>query len=347
MSLKKKRYSSLFENELTLDNLTRQQLIALCQILDVSTLGNIPPNHILRFQLRMRIRNLEADDKVIVKEGLETLTIDELQSACRDRGMRAIGVSETRLRKQLEQWLDLHLNRNIPLSLLILSRALYLPENLPAEDLIKTTIAVLPKTIENATIAKIAEVTGAPIDNSTKLEVLKQEEQEIKLENAATKKEAVLSSSSSVPESTSATPKPAAAAAETDFAAQQLAKEMLVDRAPVMSTDTDKTAATEELTPVEIKEINKIIENLPTAEASQVKAEIAELKKDVVEYKEDVAEVEHLTKTTDKKTARLTETKSAKLLSKRVQKMLAEMDTLVAKIEKKKEAGDEHNLGST
>jgi len=33
------KYSALFENELTLDNLTRPQLIALCQILDVSTLG--------------------------------------------------------------------------------------------------------------------------------------------------------------------------------------------------------------------------------------------------------------------------------------------------------------------
>ena len=58
------KYSSLFENELTLDNLNRRQLIAICQILDVSTYGNIPPNHILRFQLRMRIRNLEADDRV-------------------------------------------------------------------------------------------------------------------------------------------------------------------------------------------------------------------------------------------------------------------------------------------
>jgi LETM1 and EF-hand domain-containing protein 1 len=50
------KYSSLFENELTLDNLTRQQLIALCQILEINTLGNIPPNHMLRFQLQMRIR---------------------------------------------------------------------------------------------------------------------------------------------------------------------------------------------------------------------------------------------------------------------------------------------------
>jgi LETM1 and EF-hand domain-containing protein 1 len=58
------KFSSLFENELTLDNLNRNLLIALCQILDISTYGNIPPNHILRFQLRMKIRSLEADDQV-------------------------------------------------------------------------------------------------------------------------------------------------------------------------------------------------------------------------------------------------------------------------------------------
>ena len=58
------KYSAYFENELTLDNLQRKQLIALCQILEVSTFGNLPPNDVLKFQLRMKIRELEADDKV-------------------------------------------------------------------------------------------------------------------------------------------------------------------------------------------------------------------------------------------------------------------------------------------
>jgi LETM1 and EF-hand domain-containing protein 1 len=82
-----------------------------------------------------------------LKEGLENLTINELQLACRDRGMRAMGVSEARLRTQLEQWLDLHITRKIPTSLLILSRALYLPENLAPEELIKSTISALPESI--------------------------------------------------------------------------------------------------------------------------------------------------------------------------------------------------------
>ena len=84
---------------------------------------------------------------MIVKETVDSLDIEELQQACRDRGMRAIGLSESRLKAQLGQWLDLHLNRKIPLSLLLLSRAMYLPENLPTEDLIKTTISALPPSI--------------------------------------------------------------------------------------------------------------------------------------------------------------------------------------------------------
>lgn len=62
-----------------------------------------------------------------------------------------------------------------------------------------------------------------------------------------------------------------------------------------------------------------------------MKAEIKELKKDVDEYKEDVKEIEEIT---TKGATKLTETKSAKLLSKRVQKLLGEVDSLVAKIEK-------------
>ena len=78
---------------------------------------------------------------------MDKLDIDELQQACRERGMQALGMPETRLRSQLDQWLDLHIKRKIPLSLLVLSRALYLPENMRPEDLIKTTISVLPKSI--------------------------------------------------------------------------------------------------------------------------------------------------------------------------------------------------------
>ena len=54
-----------------------------------------------------------ADDTVIQKEGLENLTIQELQQACKERGMRALGLSAETLRKQLQQWLDLSQNAKV------------------------------------------------------------------------------------------------------------------------------------------------------------------------------------------------------------------------------------------
>ncbi len=83
---------------------------------------------------------------MIVKDGIEILTVRELQSACRARGMRALGVSEDRLRLQLQQWLDLHLSENIPTSLLLLSRALFLPETLSTTEQLEATISTLSET---------------------------------------------------------------------------------------------------------------------------------------------------------------------------------------------------------
>ncbi len=128
------------------------------------------------------MRTLEADDKTIIKEGIDKLDIAELQQACRDRGMRAMGLSKDRLILQLEQWLDLHIKQNIPISLLLFSRSLYLPENLPKEEVIKSTLSKLPQSIEDITRASIAEISGK-MDNTTRLQLLKQEEQEIQKEN--------------------------------------------------------------------------------------------------------------------------------------------------------------------
>lgn len=83
--------------------------------------------------------------QVIQREGVESLSISELQAANRARGMNALGVSEERLREQLKQWLQLHLVEKIPTSLLLLSRALYIPDNLSTEEKLGATITKLPE----------------------------------------------------------------------------------------------------------------------------------------------------------------------------------------------------------
>ena len=56
---------------------------------------------------------MQSDDRVIKEEGLDNLTDDELRGACRSRGMRTpYGEGAVVfMRKQLQEWLDLSLNR--------------------------------------------------------------------------------------------------------------------------------------------------------------------------------------------------------------------------------------------
>ena len=151
------KFSKLFEDEITLDSLQRPHLVALCKVLNATTIGT---SAMLRFNLKMKLRSLAADDKVIAKEGVESLNFSELQQACRARGMRAYGVSEERLKKELRNWLDLSLNEKVPPSLLLLSRALMVPEHVPTTYKLKATISALPEQVATQTKAAIGEKEG-------------------------------------------------------------------------------------------------------------------------------------------------------------------------------------------
>ncbi|KAJ2802433.1 LETM1 domain-containing protein ylh47, partial [Coemansia furcata] len=115
------RVAHIFEDELTLDNLSRPQLVSICRFMGVNAFGT---DNYLRYQITNRMRYIRADDKVINGEGIDSLSVPELQSACQSRGVRIIGVSPARMREELTQWIELHLEHNIPSTLLILSRIL-------------------------------------------------------------------------------------------------------------------------------------------------------------------------------------------------------------------------------
>lgn len=151
------KFSKLFEDEITLDSLQRPHLVALCKVLNVSTIGT---GAMLRFHLKMKLRSLAADDNMIAKEGVDSLNFSELQQACKNRGMRAYGVSEERLRKELRNWLDLSLNEKVPPSLLLLSRALMVPDHVPTTYKLKATISALPEQVFTLTKSAIGEKEG-------------------------------------------------------------------------------------------------------------------------------------------------------------------------------------------
>ncbi|CAN9513039.1 unnamed protein product [Ophioblennius macclurei] len=144
------RFSKLFEDELTLEHLERPQLVALCKLLELQPIGT---NNLLRFQLMMQLRTIKSDDEMIAAEGVPAMSVSELQAACRSRGMRSLGLTTDQLRQQLQQWLDLHLKENVPPSLLLLSRAMYLTDLKPKPPVIppvpKLEKAAAPPSADN------------------------------------------------------------------------------------------------------------------------------------------------------------------------------------------------------
>lgn len=324
------KYSKLFEDEITLDSLSRNQLIALCRVLEVQTLGT---NNLLRFQLRMKIRSLIADDKMIQKEGVDSLTLSEVQQACRARGMRAYGVTEDRLRNQLSQWLDLSLNEKVPPSLLLLSRALMLPEGADTHDKLKATISALPESILTQTQAAIGEKEGK-IDNKVKLQILKEEERKVKEER---KEEQRIEEQKKIEEEQQ---KKTEQEVLVDKAPTITVKEtpVLVDTAKVISVEAEKpkeAPASEELHAKDLEVIEHALENISKDKKKFVveKEVIQDLKEEMAEYQEDVQDLKRAT--ADEPKPVIQETKAAQRLFKKVNKIIKKLDNVLEDLENK------------
>ncbi|XP_047271629.1 mitochondrial proton/calcium exchanger protein isoform X2 [Homo sapiens] len=326
------RFSKLFEDELTLDNLTRPQLVALCKLLELQSIGT---NNFLRFQLTMRLRSIKADDKLIAEEGVDSLNVKELQAACRARGMRALGVTEDRLRGQLKQWLDLHLHQEIPTSLLILSRAMYLPDTLSPADQLKSTLQTLPEIVAKEAQVKVAEVEGEQVDNKAKLEATLQEEAAIQQEH----REKELQKRSEVadfePERVVAAPQRPGTEPQPEMPDTVLQSETLKDTAPVLEGLKE-----EEITKEEIDILSDACSKLQEQKKSltKEKEELELLKEDVQDYSEDLQEIKkELSKTGEEKYVE--ESKASKRLTKRVQQMIGQIDGLISQLEMDQQAG--------
>lgn len=333
------KFSKLFEDEITLDSLNRQQLMALCRVLEANTLGT---TNLLRFQLRMKLRSLAADDRMIQKEGIDSLNLSELQSASRARGMRAYGLSEERLKAQLVEWIDLSLNEKVPPSLLLLSRAMMLPENVEVSEKLKATLAALPETVATQAKAAIGEREGK-IDNKTKIEIIKEEQRKIKEELEEEKE----------------------AEAENKAKEQKLA-EVLLDQAPIITTDgimkptseqinqmfmeqkvmqqeeklfVENVKAEKELTTEDLKVISDALGSISEEKKTLLveKEEIKEIKEEIAEYQEDVQELEQIVESKKAEGVQVKESRAAKLLFKKVNSMITKLDTVLDDLEKKEQ----------
>ncbi|XVF41403.1 hypothetical protein PTKIN_Ptkin01aG0277300 [Pterospermum kingtungense] len=171
-------FAKLFNDELTLDNISRPRLVNMCKYMGISPYGT---DAYLRYMLRKRLQEIKNDDKMIEAEDVESLSEAELRQACRDRGLLGL-LSVEEMRQQLRDWLDLSLNHSVPSSLLILSRAFSVSGKVRPEEAVQATLSSLPDEVVDT-----VGVTALPSEDSLsekrrKLEFLEMQEELIKEE---------------------------------------------------------------------------------------------------------------------------------------------------------------------
>jgi LETM1 and EF-hand domain-containing protein 1 len=174
----------IFKDDLTLDNLSRPQLVGMCRYMNLNTFGT---DMMLRYQIRHRMRQIKRDDKAISYEGVESLSVPELQMACASRGIRTHGQSPGRLRDDLQAWLDLRLKHGVPSTLLVLSNAFMYSSGKDSEmgsqlDALTGVLSSIPEELFHEIELEVHNAEGAAT-NKQRLEVLKEQQELIEEEN--------------------------------------------------------------------------------------------------------------------------------------------------------------------
>lgn len=180
----------LFKDDLTLDNLSRPQLVGTCRYMNLSTFGT---DAMLRYQIRHRMRQIKRDDRAISYEGVESLSVPELQTACAARGLRTHGMSPGRLRDDLQLWLDLRLKYGVPSTLLVLSNAFMYAQGKETEfdsqlSALQAVLSSIPEELFHEIELEVHNAEGATT-NKQRLQVIKEQQELIQEENEQTEQQ--------------------------------------------------------------------------------------------------------------------------------------------------------------
>ncbi|KAI8828147.1 LETM1-like protein-domain-containing protein [Chytriomyces cf. hyalinus JEL632] len=340
-----------FQDDLTLNSLSRPQLISMARYMNQNAFGT---DAYLRSQINDQLVSLKRDDSLIAKEGVDNLTIPELQTACNNRGIKIVGVSPARLKSELMQWLDLHLTHGVPGSLLILSRAFTISEKIPTSsdealkgsaEALQQTLSALPQQVVHEAQLQVSEVAGTAT-RSQKLNVIKEQEELIEDELEQDKE---IAAANAVEASSAAAASAAAAAAEPALAASSVPSQPTVSTstttesatpAATAAAATNATAATAvkansdsesvsnqvDIPKDQLKKVGDAIKVMVSGSAlDDVKAELQGLKEETKEYREDIDELKQLTQKEPPRTV--------SAVSSRVNKMIASLEAEIAKID--------------
>jgi LETM1 and EF-hand domain-containing protein 1, mitochondrial len=183
------RVAKMFKDDLILDNAPRGTLIALAKYIALRPYGT---DQILRYRIRHKMLKIKEDDRLIDEEGVDSLSLLELQQACASRGIHMHNATPGQMRQYLHEWLDMRLHEKIPSTLMILVNAYTYGET----ELYTSTHEALKAVLSSLPIEFYHEQElQVDLDNATieqRLKVLKEQEHLIESENVQEKEHKVL-----------------------------------------------------------------------------------------------------------------------------------------------------------
>uniref|UniRef100_A0A7S1TCZ3 Mitochondrial proton/calcium exchanger protein n=1 Tax=Compsopogon caeruleus TaxID=31354 RepID=A0A7S1TCZ3_9RHOD len=170
------KFARFFSDEFTIDGASRPQLVAMCRYMGIAHYGS---DAILRYRLGTRINTIKQDDMQIMWEGgVDALSDDEVAKACRDRGIRTHEMSKKRQRRQLQVWLEQSQSKEIPATLMVLSRAFFYTEGAGAA--LAETISSLPQDVVDD--VRSANVVMQEMSSEERLQEVRRQEKRILLD---------------------------------------------------------------------------------------------------------------------------------------------------------------------
>lgn len=183
------RVAKMFKDDLVLDNLPRGMLIALAKYINIRPYGT---DQILRYRIRHRMLKIKADDRLIEDDGVDSLSLSELQQACASRGIHMYNATPGQMKQYLNEWLDMRLHERIPSTLMIFVNAYTygdVERYHSTHEALKAVLSSLPIEVYHEQELHVDQ------DNATieqRLKVLKEQEHLIKSENVQEQEHKIL-----------------------------------------------------------------------------------------------------------------------------------------------------------
>jgi len=261
-----------FKDNVTLDHLYRDQLVAMAQFLGMN---HFAPTALLRYQLRQRLRKLRNEDRDIHWEGVHSISEAELRQDLRHRGLPTSHMSPEEMRAALKDWLRLSQVREIPYSLLIMTNMLHFAGTrqeqkerarlTSADDDASIDLAAAQAALSSLPVEMAAKSTLVEeVSNDEKLETLEREERLIEEERLV--------------QDTPAKPADISATVEDDDVDEDTAPQPESTKDSDSETISDEAEGQTRLTREQVADLAEAMDTMIDSPLSAEKLEMEELK---------------------------------------------------------------------